>query len=68
MDGGKPGAMKNALVWMVGNESFVDKPIALLNASPRDTIAQHPEIRTARLDALHVLAAAVRSLPPEDDT
>lgn len=37
---GVTGAMKNALDWMVGNESFVDKPVALLNASPRATHAQ----------------------------
>lgn len=37
---GITGAMKNALDWMVGNESFVDKPVALLNASPRATHAQ----------------------------
>lgn len=37
---GVPGAMKNALDWMVGNESFVNKPVALLNASPRATHAQ----------------------------
>jgi chromate reductase len=32
---GVTGAIKNALDWMVGNESFVDKPVGLLNASPR---------------------------------
>lgn len=32
---GVTGAIKNGLDWMVGNESFVDKPVALLNASPR---------------------------------
>ncbi len=37
---GVTGAMKNALDWMVGNESFVNKPVALLNASPRATHAQ----------------------------
>ncbi len=37
---GVTGVMKNALDWMVGNESFVDKPVALLNASPRATHAQ----------------------------
>jgi chromate reductase, NAD(P)H dehydrogenase (quinone) len=31
---GVTGVLKNALDWMVGNESFVNKPIALLNASP----------------------------------
>lgn len=37
---GVTGAIKNALDWMVGNESFVHKPVALLNASPRATHAQ----------------------------
>ena len=32
---GVSGVIKNALDWMVGNESFVGKPVALLNASPR---------------------------------
>lgn len=37
---GVTGAIKNALDWMVGNDTFVDKPVALLNASPRATHAQ----------------------------
>lgn len=37
---GVSGVMKNALDWMVGNESFVGKPVALLNAAPRATLAQ----------------------------
>ncbi len=32
---GVSGVIKNALDWMVGNESFVNKPVALLNAAPR---------------------------------
>jgi chromate reductase, NAD(P)H dehydrogenase (quinone) len=37
---GVTGVIKNALDWMVGNESFVGKPVALFNASPRATHAQ----------------------------
>lgn len=37
---GVTGVMKNALDWMVGNESFVCKPVALFNASPRATHAE----------------------------
>jgi chromate reductase len=37
---GVTGAMKNALDWMVGNEAFVNKPVALLNASPLSIHAQ----------------------------
>jgi chromate reductase, NAD(P)H dehydrogenase (quinone) len=37
---GVSGVMKNALDWMVGCEAFVEKPFALLNASPRATHAR----------------------------
>ena len=36
---GISGVMKNALDWMVGCEAFVNKPVALLNASPRAVYA-----------------------------
>ncbi|ANJ67434.1 FMN reductase [Halothiobacillus diazotrophicus] len=32
---GVTGTLKNALDWMVGTEAFVEKPVALLSASPR---------------------------------
>jgi chromate reductase len=32
---GVSGVIKNALDWMVGNESFVGKPVGLLSTSPR---------------------------------
>ena len=37
---GVPGALKNALDWLVGGEEFAGKPVALFNASPRATYAQ----------------------------
>lgn len=37
---GVTAALKNALDWMVGNETFVNKPVVFLNASPRATHAQ----------------------------
>lgn len=37
---GVSGVTKNALDWMVGNESFVNKPVGLVNASPRASLAQ----------------------------
>ena len=37
---GVSGVIKNALDWMVANETLVGKPVALLNASPRATLAQ----------------------------
>lgn len=37
---GVPGTFKNALDWLVGGPEFVEKPVALWNASPRATHAQ----------------------------
>ena len=37
---GIPGAFKNALDWLVGGETFVNKKVVLWNASPRATAAQ----------------------------
>src|SRR5215510_12172422 len=37
---GVPGVLKNALDWIVGSGELVDKPVALLNASPRSKYAQ----------------------------
>ena len=36
---GVAGAMKNALDWLVGSFEFPDKPVALINTSPRATHA-----------------------------
>jgi chromate reductase, NAD(P)H dehydrogenase (quinone) len=35
-----PGVLKNALDWLVSGFEFIDKPIALFNASPHSTHAQ----------------------------
>jgi chromate reductase, NAD(P)H dehydrogenase (quinone) len=37
---GYPGALKNALDWLVSTDAFVNKPFMLLNASARSTVAQ----------------------------
>lgn len=37
---GIPGTFKNALDWLVGSETFPDKPVALINTSPRASAAQ----------------------------
>jgi chromate reductase, NAD(P)H dehydrogenase (quinone) len=37
---GLPGALKNALDWLVASESFAGKPTALVNTSPRAFHAQ----------------------------
>lgn len=37
---GVPGGIKNALDWVVGSSELVDKPTALLHASPRSEISR----------------------------
>jgi chromate reductase len=37
---GAPGALKNALDWLVASETFAGKPVVLINASPRAFHAQ----------------------------
>lgn len=37
---GVPGALKNALDWLVGSGEFYEKPVALLHASDRGTFAR----------------------------
>ncbi|WP_347989093.1 NADPH-dependent FMN reductase [Methylomonas sp. AM2-LC] len=51
---GITGAMKNALDWMVGRSGFVDKPVALINASPRAVHAQ-----ASLTEILTVMAAII---------
>ena len=51
---GISGVMKNALDWMVGNESFVNKPVMLLNALPRS----HDALDALRL-TLQTMSAIV---------
>jgi NAD(P)H-dependent FMN reductase len=54
---GVPGAMKNALDWLVGSGELVEKPVALWNASPTSTYAH-----AALVEILTVMSAR---LPPE---
>ena len=60
---GVSGVLKNALDWMVGNESFVGKPVALLNASARATIAQAALRETLLTMSAHVVAEACVTIP-----
>ncbi|MGR9012577.1 MAG: ArsC family reductase [Gammaproteobacteria bacterium] len=60
---GVTGVMKNALDWMVATEAFVNKPVALFNASPRATIAQAALKETLTVMSAQVIAAASISLP-----
>jgi chromate reductase, NAD(P)H dehydrogenase (quinone) len=52
---GVPGTLKNALDWLVGGSEIVDKPVALLNGSPRATHAQASLALTLRTMSAHVI-------------
>jgi NAD(P)H-dependent FMN reductase len=60
---GVPGAMKNALDWLVGGEEFIYKPVALLNASPRATHAQASLRETITTMSGRLVAAASIDVP-----
>lgn len=57
---GPPGALKNALDWLVGGAEMPGKPVALLNASAHATHAQAALAETLRtMSAVLVEAACV---------
>jgi NAD(P)H-dependent FMN reductase len=46
--GGLPGSLKNVLDWLIGDEasgSIYEKPVAWINASPRDAVHAHESLR-----------------------
>jgi NAD(P)H-dependent FMN reductase len=60
---GVTGAIKNALDWMVGNESFVHKPVALFNASPRAMLAQAALRETISTMSARIIDEACIAIP-----
>jgi chromate reductase, NAD(P)H dehydrogenase (quinone) len=60
---GVPGAMKNALDWLVGGDEFIYKPVALLNASPRATHAQASLAETITTMSGRLIAEASIAVP-----
>lgn len=60
---GVPGAMKNALDWLVGGDEFIRMPVALLNASPRATHAQASLAETIRTMSGRIVAGASIAVP-----
>ncbi len=60
---GVPGALKNALDWLVGGPEFVGKPVALLNASPRAVHAQASLAETVRTMSGRVVEGASVAVP-----
>jgi NAD(P)H-dependent FMN reductase len=60
---GVPGSLKNALDWVVSSGEFVDKPVALINASPHSTwaLASLTEILTVM--SARIIGEAAVTLP-----
>ncbi len=56
---GVPGALKNALDWVVGSGELVEKPVALFNASPRSTYAQASLLETLTVMSAKIVKEAV---------
>lgn len=60
---GISGAMKNALDWLVSFEPFVNKPVAVLNASPRAHIADAALREVLKTMSAVIVEAASVSIP-----
>jgi NAD(P)H-dependent FMN reductase len=65
---GVPGVLKNALDWIVGSGELVDKPVALINASPHSTYAYASLIETISVMSARVVQDACVTLPFWDKT
>jgi NAD(P)H-dependent FMN reductase len=56
---GYPGALKNALDWLVSTDAFVNKPFMLLNASTRSTVgAQTLTTVLETMSGVHIASAS----------
>lgn len=60
---GVPGFLKNALDWLVGGDEFIDKPVALLNATPPATWAQASLTETVTIMSGRLVQEASMTLP-----
>lgn len=60
---GVPGALKNALDWLVSGVEIYGKPVALLNASPRSLFAQAQLAEILRTMGAELLDGTTVSLP-----
>lgn len=60
---GVPGALKNALDWLVSGPEIPHKPIGVLNASPRSTHAPASLAETLRTMSTVLVAGASIDLP-----
>jgi chromate reductase len=60
---GVPGALKNALDWLVSVPDVIAKPVGLVNASPRATYAHAALVETLRTMSLTVVPDASIAMP-----
>lgn len=60
---GVSGVLKNALDWVVGSGEFSGKPVAIINASPRATLAHASLVEIITTMDAKVVAAACLSFP-----
>lgn len=60
---GVPGALKNALDWLVSGPDVPGKPVAVVNATTRAHIAHASLIETLKTMSAEVVAAASIALP-----
>ena len=60
---GIAGVLKNALDWLVGSQEFPNKPVALINTSPRATHALAALTLTLETMSAHLVRDAFVTLP-----
>jgi NAD(P)H-dependent FMN reductase len=60
---GVPGALKNALDWVVGSGELIDKPVALINASPSSSYAHASLAETLKTMSAMVVPEASITVP-----
>jgi len=60
---GIPGALKNALDWLVGHPPFAGKPIGLFNASPRSVHATAQLLEVLTTMSAFIVREAIITLP-----
>jgi NAD(P)H-dependent FMN reductase len=60
---GISGVMKNALDWLVSYEGFVNKPVALFNASPRAHHAHDALLEVLRTMSANIVEEACVTVP-----
>ena len=60
---GIPGALKNALDWLVGHPPFAGKPVTVFNASPRSVHATAQLLEVLTTMSAHIVREALITLP-----